>query len=281
MSVTRLKGLSIRTLKIIDSTTIQLFGDILQGVGRNTLDGSRKKGGVKVHMMMDAFSGVAEFIKITAAKVHDRRFLYELSLPKNSFIVFDKAYNVYSQFAKWSKEQIYFVTRMKENAVCRVNKVLINKTRQKNIIGILKEELNYLDYNESNQSQSTASLKLRRITYKTAESQYYTFITNNFNLKAEKIALIYKYRWMIENLFKQIKQNFPIRYFWGNNENAIKMQIFCVLIAQILMVVVRKKSFVNMITFIRQHILSFIYLIEYISDALTAWKRKNAPPSIF
>ena len=98
--------------------------------------------------------------------------------------------------------------------------------------------------------------------------------------------MIYKYRWMIENLFKQIKQNFPIRYFWGNNENAIKMQIFCVLIAQILMVVVRKKakvkkSFANMITFIRQHILSFIDLIEYITDALTAWKRKNAPPSIF
>ena len=91
---------------------------------------------------------------------------------------------------------------------------------------------------------------------------------------------------MIENLFKQIKQNFPISYFWGNNENAIKMQIFCVLIAQILMVVVRKKanvkkSFANMITFIRQHILGFIDLIEYISDALKACKRKNAPPSIF
>ena len=131
ISDSRLKGLSIRTLKIIDSTTIQLFGDILQGVGRNTLDGSRKKGGAKVHMMMDAFSGVAEFVKITAAKVHDRRFLYELSLPKNSFIVFDKAYNIYNQFAKWNKENIYFVTRIKDNAIYRVNKILINRTIQK------------------------------------------------------------------------------------------------------------------------------------------------------
>lgn len=61
----RLKGLSIRNLKIIDSTTIRLFSDILRGVGGNTLDGSRKKGGIKVHTMMDAFSGVAEFVRMT------------------------------------------------------------------------------------------------------------------------------------------------------------------------------------------------------------------------
>ncbi|MDP4265097.1 MAG: hypothetical protein Q8941_21390 [Bacteroidota bacterium] len=53
----RLKGLSIRNLKITDSTTISLFSEILRGVGRNPLDGARKKGGIKVHAMMDAFSG--------------------------------------------------------------------------------------------------------------------------------------------------------------------------------------------------------------------------------
>lgn len=60
----RLKGLSIRSLKIIDRATIKLFGDILQGIGRKTINTSCKKHGVKVHMMMDAFSGVAEFVKI-------------------------------------------------------------------------------------------------------------------------------------------------------------------------------------------------------------------------
>ena len=74
ISDSRLKGLSIRNLKIIDSTTIRLFSEILRGVGRNPLDGSRKKGGIKVHAMMDAFSGIAEFIRMTEAKVHDRKF---------------------------------------------------------------------------------------------------------------------------------------------------------------------------------------------------------------
>jgi hypothetical protein len=106
------KGLSIRNLKIIDSSTIRLFSDILRGVGRNTKDGSRKKGGLKVHTMMNAFSGVAEFVRMTEAKVHDRRFLYYLELPANSFIVFDKAYNLYSQFAKWTTNKIWFVTRI-------------------------------------------------------------------------------------------------------------------------------------------------------------------------
>src|SRR5690606_29435017 len=105
ISDSRLKGLSIRNLKIIDSSTIQLFSELLQGVGRNPKDGSRKKGGFKVHTMMDAFSGVAEFVRMTAAREHDRRFLYELELPSNSWLVFDKAYNVYSQFAKWTDQK--------------------------------------------------------------------------------------------------------------------------------------------------------------------------------
>src|SRR5215210_8138428 len=75
-------------------------------------------------------------------------------------------------------------------------------------------------------------------------------------LPATQIASIYKNRWIIELLFKQIKQNFPLRYFWGESPNAIKMQVYCVLMAQLLMVVIRKKaatkkSFANMITVIR------------------------------
>ena len=107
ISDSRLKGLSIRNLKIIDITTIRLFSDILRGVGRNTLDGSRKKGGIKVHTMMDAFSGVAEFVRMTEARTHDRKFLHHIGLPANSFIVFDKAYNLYSQFNKWTKQKLY------------------------------------------------------------------------------------------------------------------------------------------------------------------------------
>lgn len=284
ISDSRLKGLSIRNLKIIDSTTIRLFSDILRGVGRNTLDGSRKKGGIKVHAMMDAFSGVAEFVRMTEARVHDRKFLYHIDLPANSFIVFDKAYNLYSQFDKWTNQKIWFVTRMKDNAVYHVTKVLVDHTKKKNPKGVIKEQLITVGYKDG--AGNMVRVKLRRITFIAEDGKQYVFLTNNLTLAASQIAVIYKCRWMIELLFKQIKQNFPLRYFWGNSENAIKMQVYCVLIAQLLMVVIRKKSvtkksFANMITLIRLHLMSYVGLFEFIKDTYKAWRKTHNAPNAF
>jgi hypothetical protein len=284
ISDSRLKGLSIRRLKIIDSTTIRLFSDILRGVGRNTLDGSRKKGGIKVHTMMDAFSGVAEFVRMTEARVHDRKFLYHIDLPANSFVVFDKAYNLYNQFDKWTKQKIWFVTRMKDNAVYHVTKVLLDNTKKKNPKGVVKEQLITVGY--KNIEGNIIRVRLRRITFIADDGKQYIFLTNNLTLAASQIALVYKRRWMIELLFKQIKQNFPLRYFWGNSENAIKMQVYCVLIAQLLMVVIRKKagtkkSFANMITVIRLHLMSYVELFEFIKDTYKAWRKSHNSPNAF
>ena len=284
ISDSRLKGLSIRNLKIIDSSTIQLFSEILRGVGRNRLDGGRKKGGIKVHTMMDAFSGVAEFVRMTEARVHDRKFLYHLDLPANSFLVFDKAYNLYSQFDKWSKRKIWFVSRMKDNAVYHVTKVLVDKTKKKNAKGVIKEQFITVGY--KNVAGEIVRVKLRRITFIADDGKLYVFLTNNFTLPAWQVSRIYKCRWMIEILFKQIKQNFPLRYFWGNSANAIKMQIYCVLIAQLLMVVIRKKaatkkSFANMITVIRLHLMSYVELFEFIKDTYKAWRKTHNAPNAF
>jgi hypothetical protein len=278
ISDSRLKGLSIRNLKIIDSTTIRLFSEILRGVGRNRLDGGRKKGGIKVHAMMDAFSGVTEFVRMTAAREHDRKFLYNLKLPKGSWIVFDKAYTVYPQFASWTDQKIWFVTRMKDNAKLHVTKVLMDKTKKKNPKGVLKEQ--YVTGAVKVRGVEIQRLKLRRILYKTEDNKVYWYITNNFTLPAIQIATVYKNRWMIELLFKQLKQNFPLRYFWGESPNAIKMQVYCVLIAQLLMVVIRKKaatkkSFANMITVIRLHLTSYVDLLEFIRDTYKAWRKTD------
>jgi hypothetical protein len=278
ISDSRLKGLSIRNLKIIDSTTIRLFSEILRGVGRNRLDGARKKGGIKVHAMMDAFSGISEFVRITAAKEQDYKFLYELKLPVNSWIVFDKGYNMYSQYAKWAVQKVWFVTRMRDNADFHVTKVIVDRTRKLKVMGVLKEQ--YVTIGVKKNGVVTQRLKLRRITFKSDEGKVYIYLTNNFTLPTSQIATIYKNRWMIEILFKQIKQNFPLRYFWGESSNAIKMQVYCVLIAQLLMVVIRrkaatKKSFANMITVIRLHLMSYVELLDFIKDTYKAWRKTH------
>ncbi len=73
-------------------------------------------------------------------------------------------------------------------------------------------------------------------------------------MRADLVAAIYKLRWQIELLFKQLKRNFPLKYFLGDNENAIKIQIYCVLIANLLMTVVQKMlkrswAFSNLVSF--------------------------------
>lgn len=278
ISDSRLKGLSIRNLKIIDSTTIRLFSEILSGVGRKRLDGGKRKGGIKVHAMMDAFSGVTEFVRMTAAREHDRMFLFHLKLSANSWIVFDKGYNAYQQFIKWTSQKVWFVTRMRDNAGFHVTKVIVDKTRQRKAKGVLKEQ--YITVPIRKNGAVIERFKLRRITFKTEDDKVYVFLTNNFTLPPAQIATIYKNRWMIELLFKQIKQNFPLRYFWGENSNAIKMQVYCVLMAQLLMVVIRKKaatkkSFSNMITVIRLHLMSYVELLHFIKDTYKAWRKAN------
>jgi hypothetical protein len=278
ISDSRLKGLSIRNLKIIDSTTIRLFSEILSGVGRKRQDGGKRKGGIKVHAMMDAFSGVTEFVRMTAAREHDRKFLYHLKLPANSWLVFDKAYNAYQHFAKWTAQKVWFVTRMRDNAGFHVTKVLVDRTRQLKARGVLKEQ--YITVPIRKNGAVIQRMKLRRIIFRSDDGSEYVYMTNNFMLPAIQIATIYKNRWMIELLFKQIKQNFPLRYFWGESSNAIKMQVYCVLIAQLLMVVIRKKastkkSFSNMITVIRLHLMSYVELLYFIKDTYRAWRKAH------
>jgi hypothetical protein len=101
LSSSRTLGLNIKELFIVDSTTIQLFSNLVfKGVGRNPKDGGKKKGGLKVHMLIDALQDVGKFVKVTAAKVHDSKFLNDLVLNSFSMVVFDKAYNNYRLFAK-------------------------------------------------------------------------------------------------------------------------------------------------------------------------------------
>jgi len=279
ISDSRLKGLSIRNLKIIDSTTIRLFSDILGGVGRKPRDGSIRKGGIKVHAMMDAFSGVTEFVRMTPARENDQKFLYHLQLPANSWLVFDKGYYAYQRFKKWIEQKIWFVTRMRDNADFHVTKVIVDRTKQQKVKGVLKEQ--YVTVPIRRNGKVVERLKLRRIVFKSEDGKTYTFLTNNFTLPPTQIATIYKNRWMIELLFKQIKQNFPLRYFWGESSNAIKTQIYCVLLAQLLMVVIRKKaatkkSFANMITVIRLHLMSYVELLYFIKDTYKAWRKANS-----
>ena len=148
LSDSRTHGLTVKELYIVDSTTIRLFSDILKGVGRNPVNDGKKKGGIKVHMLIDAVQCVGKFMKITAAKMHDKNFLSEIQVPQHSMLVFDKAYNYYKQFNEWTEKKIYFVTRQKSNADYSVLKTISETTLPKKQAGVLKEDEIEVSYKE-------------------------------------------------------------------------------------------------------------------------------------
>jgi hypothetical protein len=205
LSDSRTFGLTFKEVLIIDSTTIRLFSDILKGVGRNPNGDGRKKGGMKVHMLIDAVQSVGRFIKMTAAKVNDQKFLKSLYLISNSMIVFDKAYNYYHQFALWTTKQVYFVTRMKKNAVYTVLEVRRTHYRKKGQAKVLSDEIIELEYHPEGEDgkkdmKTKLRIKLRKVSYQDEQNRYYDFLTNNFDIEAEDVAFLYKKRWGIEIL---------------------------------------------------------------------------------
>lgn len=288
LSDSRTMGLTVKELFIVDSTTIRLFSDILKGVGRNPKNDGKKKGGLKVHMLIDAVQSVGKFMRITAAKVHDKNFLKDIQVPEYSMIVFDKAYNYYKQFSEWTDRNIYFVTRQKSNAVYQVLETISEKQLSKKEAGVSREEIIEVSFKQGKEQKG---LKLRRVCYQDEKGRQYVFTCNNFIITAEEIALIYKKRWGIELLFKKMKQNFQLHYFYGENENAIRTQVWCTLIAQLLLTVLQKKAevkkaFSTIATLIRIHLVSMLDVYELLKNVKRSWvkvkeNKIGQAPSLF
>jgi len=285
LSVSRIDNTSFSKLFIFDSSTIRLFSDIMKGVGRNPKNEGRKKGGLKVHMMIDAHSDTPEFVKISEAKRHDKNFLKYLHLAAHSMIVFDRAYNHYLQFAQWTQQSINFVCRLKKNAVYTVQEVLFAQELKKGTPGVLSEEYIHLCYKENKQEQT---LCLRKVTYRDDKGRVYEFITNNFGISREEVCFLYKLRWNIELLFKKLKQNFQLHYFYSETENGIKTQIWCTLIAQLLLQVLRvksesKKAFSTIAALIRIHLISNLEVLWMVQNCRRTYiklKKRGKPPAI-
>jgi len=276
LSVSRIQGVSFSSFYAFDSTTISLFSDIMKGVGRNPKNDGKKKGGLKVHMMIDAHANTAKYATISEAKMHDKNFLKHLILPRGSMIVFDKAYNHYLQFAQWAREGVNFVCRLKDNAVYEVQEVLFEKTLTDQEYGVMKAEHIHLAYKED---KKLKTLCLRKVTYKDDKGRVYQFITDNFEISNEEVAFIYKNRWSIELMFKKLKQNFQLHYFYSETENGIKTQIWCTLIAHLLITVLKvmtktKKAFSTIAALIRIHLISYLSMFWIIENCRRTYTKK-------
>lgn len=192
----------------------------------------KAKGGIKIHALFDITTQIPAFIHITPASVNDVNAMDHISYEENAYYIFDRGYVDFSRLFTINQRKAYFVIRAKSSLKYRrIYSAKVDKT-----IGVLCDQTGKLtgfytskDYPE----------KLRRVKYYDKENdRTFVFLTNNMEVTAAQVALLYKNRWQIELFFKWIKQHLKIKSFWGTSENAVRIQLYCAIIAYCLVAIV-------------------------------------------
>lgn len=256
----------IRRLRIIDSTTISLFSNaIFKGVGRHPKTG-RKKGGIKVHSVIHANEGVPCDVQFTSAATNDSFMLAPNYYQHEEIITMDRAYINYRKFEKLTEKGVVYVTKMKKNLTYET----LVDCMEMNTDGKMEYREQVVVFRRNDISHIA-----RIITYvdikKNRLPKLISLLTNDFDMSPETIVNIYRRRWQIESLFKQIKQNFPLRYFYGESANAIKIQIWVTLIANLLLSLLqssleRSWSFSGLGTMVRMVLMYYLNLYKFFNQ---------------
>ncbi len=208
------------------------------------------------------------FVHISDAKKHDVKVAHMLSLNPGSIVAMDRAYNDYKLFAFWTEKGIFFVARMKDNAVYEVIEPLpIPQNRN-----IISDEIIRLT---GTGAAEKCSHPLRRVVVWDEENQReIILLTNHLEFGPTTVADIYKDRWEIELFFKAFKQTLKIKTFVGTSENALRIQIWTALIAMLLLkwlhhISRAKWSFSNFASMLRLNLFNYQDLMKWLHNPFT------------
>ncbi|SUB88035.1 Transposase [Porphyromonas macacae] len=274
----------MKRLQIIDSTTITLFSNLIfKGAGRNPKRG-KKKGGIKVHTVIHANEGVPSDIRFTSAATHDSFMLCPCNLAQGAIIAMDRAYIDYAKFEQMTQRGIIYVTKMKTG----LNYTLLKDEMIQTPEGLMQVRIQDIVLTKKVEAGEPIEHRARIISYPDVnKKKLISLLTNDLDPAPRDIIEIYRKRWAIELLFKQIKQNFPLKYFYGESANAIQIQIWVTLIANLLLMVMKRQlkrpwSFSGLATLVRivlMYYVDFYSLFEHPeSDWEAIFEPKEAPP---
>jgi hypothetical protein len=214
----------------IDSTTIDLCLSLYPWAKFR-----KRKAAIKLHTMLDAKTSIPEFIHISDGKMHDVNVLDIIEFSVNSIYVMDRGYLDFSRLFRVHKAEAFFITRTKKGFDFeRLYSAKVDKGKGIKCDQTIKLLGFYtsMDYPE----------KLRRIKFYDKETdKVLIFLTNNFELTANEIAMLYKNRWLIELFFKWIKQHLKIKSFWGESPNAVKTQIWIAISVYVIVLILKKR----------------------------------------
>lgn len=215
---------------IIDSTTIDLCLSLYPWAKFR-----KSKAAIKLHTKMDAKTSIPDFIHISDGKMHDVNMLDLITILPYSFYLMDRGYLDFERLYRIDSSNAYFITRAKKNLKFK----RLYSAKVDNSTGLKCDQTITLMGFYTSQDYPK---KLRRIKYYDEETDNtLIFLTNNFELKALEIAMLYKHRWFIEIFFKWIKQHLKIKSFWGTSINAVKTQIWIAISVYVIVLILKKK----------------------------------------
>lgn len=215
------------------------------------------KSGVKMHTLYDVKTSVPAFVIITGADVHDSKVMDQIPYEENSFYVFDRAYMATIQLFAIAEAKAFFVVREKHRMVYEVTN---DRDYNNPTTGIMSDQ-NIRFTGSKTKKQYPDELR-RIVFYDKDDNRTFVFYTNNMEVKAEDIALLYKYRWSVELFFKWMKQHLRLKEFYGTTENAVKIQIYAAIIAYCLVATVEKEIAIEMTTYDVLRVLSTSLLVK-------------------
>lgn len=204
----------------VDSTIIDLCLSVFRWAAFRTT-----KSGIRIHTQIDIATEIPVFYRITNANIHDVNSMDWIEYEKLACYVFDRGYFDLARLFAIEKAGAFFIIREKFRPDYEIEEGEDLLDGEDNV---LRDQTVRFS---SKRNKSNYPTPVRRIVYYAPElHRSFTYYTNNFFLKAKEIALLYKYRWQVELFFKWIKQHLKVKSFWGENENAVRIQIHVAII---------------------------------------------------
>lgn len=226
-----------------------------------------------MHANIHANEGVPSDIRFTSAATNDSFMLMPSNYVSGDIIALDRAYIDYAKFEGLTRRKVIYVTKMKKNLTYEtVSDVMYMHTE-----GLMEYRVQHATFHKHVKDGEDIAHHARIITYvdiKKGKAKLVSLLTNDMDM--EDIVSIYRKRWEIELIFKQLKQNFPLRYFYGESANAIKIQIWVTLIANLLLMVMQKRirrswSFSCLATMFRIMLMDYVNCYTFFEQPEKDW----------
>jgi hypothetical protein len=246
-------------LLTLDSTTVELCASLFDWA-----QWRQTKGAVKLHLLLDHDGYLPVFGHVTDGRVGDVKVAQTLDFPKGSIVALDRGYLDYRLFTRWTREGVYFVSRLKKNADIQIVEDY-PVPKGSNVLEDQKVRLQAFVAGRPDLDD------LRMVTVWLEDKQEeLVLLTNNFKLAASTIAAIYKERWQIELFFKLLKQQLKIKTFVGTSANAVRIQIWTALIAVLIIRYLQFRSHFkwavsNLVALLRWNLFSYRDLWEWLN----------------